>query len=462
MKYISICGMLVLSLLQPIVYGQTLDTQIESLIAAKLPHATIGVLIKNAHNGQIIYSKNADKLLIPASSIKLFTAAAALYQLPKNYRFTTQLSQNNHNFYFTFSGAPDFTTENLLQLLAALKETGTTMIAGDIVLDMSRFKEPYYTAGSSYDDLGWYYSAPETALILNENAVAFDFKTGKNLGSPVQINPKIPHNGVTIINELFSTDAETEQNHCSLHVESMPNNTLRLFGCLAMSQQPVTMRLAVPDPLLLAIEVIRAYLKSNHIDLHGQIVSGKTPPNAKIVAQVESADLEHLLNQLLKESDNLYASSITRVLGDTVTGEGSTQQGAFAIKKILTEHTHVDLNQLNIADGIGTRYNFATPSQIVSLLSDLYADKDLQSSIFHLLPQAAVSGNLLNRMQKTSLEKIVFAKTGTMHDVSSLSGYIIRPNKDPLIFSIIINGINQPISVAKELEEEILERAVNL
>ena len=43
-----------------------------------------------------------------------------------------------------------------------------------------------------------------------------------------------------------------------------------------------------------------------------------------------------------------------------------------------------------------------------------------------------------------------------MHDISSLSGYIVYPDKSPLIFSIIINGINTPISTAKSVEEELL------
>ena len=59
-------------------------------------------------------------------------------------------------------------------------------------------------------------------------------------------------------------------------------------------------------------------------------------------------------------------------------------------------------------------------------------------------------------MQKTALDKHVLAKTGTMHDMSSLSGYMIDAEGSKLIFSIIINGVNQPIRRAKALEESIL------
>ena len=126
------------------------------------------------------------------------------------------------------------------------------------------------------------------------------------------------------------------------------------------------------------------------------------------------------------------------------------------MKTILSKHTHLDMSQIEIADGIGTRYNLVTPRQITVLLTDLYQDQTMQEILLDALPQAGISGTLQERMKNTVLEKIVFAKTGTMHDISSLSGFIISPEGNPLIFSIIINGVNKPISVAKTLEEEIL------
>jgi D-alanyl-D-alanine carboxypeptidase/D-alanyl-D-alanine-endopeptidase (penicillin-binding protein 4) len=114
------------------------------------------------------------------------------------------------------------------------------------------------------------------------------------------------------------------------------------------------------------------------------------------------------------------------------------------------------MTQIDLADGVGTRYNLATAEQITLLLSTIYQNKELYPLLFSALPQSGVSGSLKDRMKKTALEKIVYAKTGTMHDISSLSGYLINPNGRPIIFSIIINGINKPIGKAKAVEEQIL------
>ena len=158
----------------------------------------------------------------------------------------------------------------------------------------------------------------------------------------------------------------------------------------------------------------------------------------------------------MSDFDAKYLGSLTKELAYALTHEGTNKQGAFAIKTILSQHTHLDLSQIDIADGVGTRYNMITAELMVTLLTDLYHDSNRYPILLAALPQSGVSGTLQDRLKKTVLEKVVYAKTGSMHDISSLSGYLIRKNATPLIFSIMINGVNQPIQVAKALEDQIL------
>jgi D-alanyl-D-alanine carboxypeptidase/D-alanyl-D-alanine-endopeptidase (penicillin-binding protein 4) len=453
MPNFTLTWVLILSLLSPFVWAQSLSTKIDAIIAQQLPHATVAVLVKDAKTGQIIYRRNADKLLAPASSMKLLTAAAALYQLQPNYRFSTRLSQKGDNFYISFTGAPDFTRQNLKQLLSSLKKSAK-ILQGNIILDISRFKPPYYSGGVSYDDLGWYYAAPETAIIIDENAVTYELIPAKKLGKPIKIKAQASGQEINLINQVITVSKEQEKDHCSLNIALENNNSLRLFGCLAISDKPVIMQFAIPDPLFLAQQQIKAYLRQQ---FKGKLMMGQTPPDAKLIADCQSAELSQLVVHMLKQSDNLYANSLTRTLGYVISKEGTAKQGAFALRKIVAEHTQLDMTQVAIADGMGTRYNLISPEQMVNLLSEIYHDKTLYPLFLNALPQAGVSGTLQHRMEKTSLNKRVFAKTGTMHDISSLSGYLLSPGTSPIIFSIIINGINTPISTAKALEERILE-----
>jgi len=437
-------------------FSEAASKKINLLIQQQLPHATVGALVKDAETGEVIYSKHANKLLFPASSMKLFTAAAALYYFKPDHHFSTILSEKNNHIYLTFEGSPSLTKNDLIALIQHLKKNNITRIEGNFVLDTSRFKPPYYPQGVSYEDLGWYYAAPDTAVMLNENAETYDFISAKKRGDFIHIKSKTSQPALTLINQVKTVSQNEAKHHCDLNIEIKPHNTLRLFGCLAERAEPKRMNLAVPDPILLATNVIQQALKKNNIVLKGKIIIGRAPTDAKPIASMPSHDVSQLVTHMLKESDNLYANSLTKQLGYAFTHEGTYKQGAYAIKQILQKHTALDMNQIDLADGMGTRYNLVTPEQMVILLTALYNNKQLKPLILKALPEAGVSGTLQDRMKKTVLEGKVFAKTGSMHDISSLSGYVINPDGRKLIFSIIINGVNQPLSRAKALEENML------
>lgn len=445
----------------PLHAQEPLNTQIDNLIQQKLPHATLGILVKDAQTGQLIYSKNPEKLLAPASNIKLFTAAAALIQLTPDQQFTTTLAKKDNNYYLQFNGSPSLTKDNLIDLILTLKKNNIKQINANIILDTTRFKAPYYANGISYDDLGWYYTAPDTALMIDENTENFTVQSAAKAGLPVIIKAKSSNNNLKLINKVITVEKSTQPNQCTINIEIHPNNTLRLYGCMVINTAPKELQLAIPNPILMAKQIIHQTLMQNDIKLNGQIIKGTMPADAQRIISYHSHPITKLVQHMLQESDNLYANSLTKQLGFALTKIGSNQQGALAIKKILKEHTRLDMQQIELTDGMGTRYNLVTPQQIVLLLTHLYQDKQLRPLIMNALPQAGISGTLKDRLKKTKLEQIVYAKTGTMHDISSLSGYIVNPKGRTLVFAIVINGINRPITIAKNLEEQILLTIMN-
>lgn len=447
--------LLVACLFNHTVFAGDVSEKINALIHEQLPHATVGIHVKDAESNAVIYSKYSNKLLVPASGMKLFTAAAALYYFGPKHQFETKLSEKNQNIYLTFGGDPSLSKRDLTALIAELKNHNITHIRGNFVLDTSRFKAPYYPNGISYEDLGWYYAAPDTAVMLDENTETY-IVHAKKRGDLIQIKPKNTQPALTLINQVVTVSHEQANKHCNLDIEIKSHNTLRLYGCLAINEQPRLIYLSVPDPNLLATQRIQQALKQNNIRLDGKIITGHTPSNTKHIAHVLSPVLSDLVGHMLKKSDNLYANALTKQLGFAVMHEGNHKQGAFAITKIILQHTKLDMTQVDLADGMGTRYNLVTPKHMTDLLTAIYHDNTLRPIFFTALPKAGVSGNLQERMQKTALDKHVLAKTGTMHDMSSLSGYMIDAEGSKLIFSIIINGVNQPIRRAKALEESIL------
>ena len=438
------------------VSAQSLQQDIDSLVEKTFPQATIGIMVTDPESGQTLYERNANKFLSPASNIKLLTAAAALHHFGPDARYITTLSAANQNFYITFSGSPSFTTTDLKELISSLKDTSIKTITGNIVLDTSQFLPPYHPAGASYDDLGWYYNAPSTAIILNGNELTYDFISAKELGRPITIKTENTDAVLTLINDVQTVSKDDAKLHCNLNVETKEGNTVHLYGCLSQTEHPRKMHLAIPQPTLYAKQMIKKALKENNIVFKGNVIEGKTPAQTKFIAARQSDGLSKLVKHMLEESDNLYADSLTKHLAYSLTGQGTYKQGAFAIKKMLTEYSNMDMHQLELADGAGTRYNLVTAQQLTIFLTDVYQDKKMKQLFFSALPRMGVSGTLKDRMKETNLQNQVLDKTGSMHDISALSGYLITPTGKTLIFSMISNGIHGHLAKAKGLEEKIL------
>lgn len=445
-----------LAIYSSILQAQDLTNRLDALITQQLPQATVGIVVKEANTGRILYSKNAKKLLSPASVTKLFTAAGALYQLKPDYHFFTTLAKKDANYYLVFTGSPSLTIEELKTLLLPLKNNGIKSIKGNIVVDTSHFSLPNFSSADSYDDLGWYYTAPVSAVILNGNMAAYTLKSAEKSGLPIHLNPKSLEPKIKIINNVMTVDKTTMPYPCSLNIEVKSDNTLRLYGCWDIKRKPQTMRFALMDPLKVVESIILKTLNASGVSFKGHILQGKTPSDATIIARLPSADLIQLITHMLQESDNLYANSLFKELAYVVMGQGSFQQGALAIKHILKQYTQVDTEQIVLEDGAGGRYNLVTAEQVVVLLTDLYRDQVMQPLMFRALAQSGLSGSLKERMKHTVLEGKVYAKTGTMHDISSLSGYLFTANDRVVIFSILINGINKPIPIVKKVEEQML------
>src|SRR5262249_49846280 len=142
------------------------------------PNATIGVFVKSMRNAQSMYSHNSYQPLVPASTMKVLTAEAALLFLKPEYRFTTQLLTDaksvkdgvlQGNLYIVLSGDPSLTYNDLLDLLLNLKTQQITGIAGNVYIDNTAYDQRFYGPNWEWKDKSYCYAAPISASIINHN-----------------------------------------------------------------------------------------------------------------------------------------------------------------------------------------------------------------------------------------------------------------------------------------------------
>lgn len=447
---------------------QDFPNQINTLIAKTMPNADVGIAITDAKTGKVLYQHNGYQAFSPASNVKLLTASASLYELGPNYRYKTMLITNKRQFknntlysnlYFDFSGDPTVTLKTIKNLIKSLKKDGVKKITGNIVLDGSHFSLPNYAPGISYDDISWNYAAPISAFMVNQNALYFQIRPSDTLGKIAKVYTTA--NGRRYAQLLPSTvktvTYQKSMRRCSLLVNVSDHNVFQLGGCWPISGHARGLKLAIRNPFLFTKKIIVDDIKKQGINFTGKVIQGKTPDHLDMIAEYKSPKLRTLLVTMMKESNNIYAESLTKTLGAVKYGNGSFQRGVTAIESILHHKTGIDFNKSRLADGAGaSRYDLVTPMQFTRLLYVIYQNSDLRDLFMSTLPDAGANGTLRERMTSFDIKNYVTAKTGTMAGVSSLSGYIKTEHDQTLIFSIIVNHIVGSVNRARNFQDQLL------
>ncbi len=440
---------------------------LDNILKEAANQVQIGIQVTDLTNGQTVYEKNAARTYTPASNQKIITAAAGLWYLGPDYRFKTRIyrtlgdvhhGQFEGNIVIKFAGDPELTIPDLSQLILALaKQEGISDIHGDLIIDQSLYGEHNFGPGWTLDDIQHCFSAPIGANILNQNCIRLGVAPGNTVNSPITILPNHTNAYISLINHATTQSQKTAG--CYLQLKTTSHNHYILEGCLPLKAKPQAFSMAVEDPTAFAREVITRLLAQHHIRLQGQIKTEVTNHRLKLIAEHQSAPLIHYIQDMLKKSDNLISDSLFKKLGSLYFKEqGSWSKGSKAIKHILRDKANMMPFSGMIADGSGlSRYNLTSPQQLVHLLEKIYQSPTLAPLFIEALPIAGIDGTLKYRMNTSETRGKVKAKTGTMANITALSGFIYTKNQKVLAFSIMINGIVGSTVPYRLLTDQICE-----
>ena len=179
--------------------------------------------------------------------------------------------------------------------------------------------------------------------------------------------------------------------------------------------------------------------------------AGLTPPEATVLASVVSPPMERLLRLTNKPSDNFFAEMLLKDLAHLAGGVGTTARGA----RVATSFARRLGARPRLVDGSGlARGNRASPYSVVRLLSAMYRRDDFDPFV-DSLPIAGQDGTLFDRMRRSSARYRCRGKTGTLSNVSALSGYCEAETGDNYAYSILMNGV-YPTS-ARRLQDRMLQ-----
>jgi len=464
----------------------SIRTSVEDAIGDRVFDGALwGVVVADVSTGQTLYARNASLNVTPASNMKLFTSAAALETLGPEFRYTTTLYRGGPvvdgvlqgPLIVRGSGDPSFggrdqpdPTAIFRQWADSLRAAGIREIQGAIVGDDNVFDDASLGRGWSVDDTPYAYAAEIGGLVFNRNKIDLTVR-GQRPGMPGLVTwAPMKTSYVTVVNRSRTSAPGTrtdEEYRRDLGTNTIYVNTTVPPGGIEREELTVT------NPTLYFGHVFREVLLDEGITVRGaaldvddiplppQYDDGSLTPTATYT----SPPLRDLVATINEESDNLYAEQILRTLAvrvapDTLDApKGSAERGAFVVKSVMA-NASIDTSRVQVADGSGlSRHNLVSPQDISRLLTYMWShpNRAVRRSFLEGLPLGGRDGTIQYRFRGNApAARNVRAKTGTLSNVSALSGYVSTPSGTTLAFTLLCTHHTTRSSYVRRAQDEIV------
>jgi D-alanyl-D-alanine carboxypeptidase/D-alanyl-D-alanine-endopeptidase (penicillin-binding protein 4) len=432
-----------------------------------------GMLVTDASTGEVLYARNADSYFTPASDAKLFTTALALATLGPDYRIRTTIAASgaldasgllsgdlvlvgrgdanlsNRIFPYDKKVERDGPPEKVLAEFAdAVAARGVKEITGDVVGDDSLFQPERFPSGWTVDDLLWPYGAAVSAIAVNDNTFLLELRPGERDADPAMFTVE-PATDFYTIENLIRTGARGSEEKLAVAREP-GSHLIRISGTMPLGGQPRKLTIAVEEPAEFAARLLLHLLESRGIHVRGvsrarhavdPLLAGTDRPPENILGEHTSLPLAEDIRLVNKNSLNLHAELLLR-LAAYEKAQALTYEEALKFAANFFTTAGIANGDVVLTDGSGlSRRDLVTPRAIVQILN--YAATQPWGELYRSsLPVAGEDGTLSDRMKNTPAAGHVFAKTGTVEHVVSLSGYATSQRGAHIIFSILGNNNN--------------------
>nr|WP_279191790.1 D-alanyl-D-alanine carboxypeptidase/D-alanyl-D-alanine-endopeptidase [Bacteroides intestinalis] len=447
---------LVLSLLFiPVtVWGQNtaakgLSSRLDTLIKYQLPvGSNVGISIYDLTDGKSLYTYQADKLSRPASTMKLLTTITALSHPDADDPFKTEvwyqgvIEQDTlkGDLYVVGGYDPEFDDEALDSLVNAVSCFPFSVISGHVYGDVSMKDSIYWGSGWAWDDTPASYQPYLSPLMLNKGLVTVTASPGER-GHLASLDCVPASSYYTVTNETksrtpaagrFGVSRDWLQNGNNIvvkgNVEGKRTGMVNIYSSRDFFMHTFLERLQAKG---IQCPVNYAFNELQKDSLSVQI------------ALLETA-IQDVINQIMKESDNLNAEALLCRLGAQATGKKhiSDEDGLSVIRKQI-KALGEDPDYYKLADGCGlSNYNYISPNLLIAFLKFAYSRTDVFQKLYKALPIGGVDGTLKYRMKRgTPSYKNVHAKTGSFTAINCLAGYLRTTNGHEIAFAIMNQNV---------------------
>jgi D-alanyl-D-alanine carboxypeptidase/D-alanyl-D-alanine-endopeptidase (penicillin-binding protein 4) len=460
----------------------TLNDEVARTIAThRFGGAHVGVSIIDMDGGAILANIHGNDPFTPASNMKLLTSGAALMVLGPDFAFKTEIIRDGDRLIVKGDGdpaladpevlkesQPKLTVNDVLSALAgAVTKAGMTDVK-EIIIDDRVFDREYVHPTWPPQNLDRPYSAEICGLNFHANVMAFfPGPSPQGPGSPPTFSMEPDANWLHV--DVRARTVADGKNSVSVSREDENHFVLR-GDVRFQTQAPVEVTLH--DPAAFFGRLFAQQLASSGVHI-AKASAGDDEPAVRLADPTEKfqgktiavvrtpiADVLHRCNT---DSENLYAESLLKRMGNAVTKEpGSWNNGAAVLRMTITQHLGAEAAAATtILDGSGlSRGNLVTPATFTRWLGELANNPQTRDVYTNSLAYPGV-GTLRSRFRNAKLVNQVRGKSGFIDGVRCLSGYVINSGGHRVCYSVMVNDITNDDETrdALELHEEVVKIA---
>lgn len=457
--------------------AQSVSPEVKQLIKNSSADNAYWSLTVRDSTGTVLEAYNAEKLIRPASNLKLLTSATVLDELGPGYTYKTRMYGMGKQVGDTWQGSiifrgmgdpsisGTFYNEDRLYVLdefyQALKEQGISKIEGNLIGNDAYFDSKPYPDGWSWDDLSFYYAVPINALSFNNNTVDLTVYANGDVGDTPAIEWfPFDTDYVEFVNNQTITPAKATYDE--YYQRLLGTNTIILGSTLPQGYVEKE-ELSISNPPLYFLDTIKKYFEDGGIEVKGHLIVESNvhdwdAASHKQLGVHESHPLSDLLEQLNKESSNFYAEMLLKTAAaEHFNTQGSTELG-ISLMESFAATVGINTSDLSISDGSGMSATNLISTCDLSRLLVAMSEHQYFDAFRNSLPIAGRDGSLEHRFNNTALEGRLRAKTGYVSGVRALSGYLKTKSNKTLIFSIATNHYTVDTSYIDSIQEAILAK----
>jgi serine-type D-Ala-D-Ala carboxypeptidase/endopeptidase (penicillin-binding protein 4) len=436
---------------------------------ASMQHAIIGICVLDAQTGKLIFAKNEQMGLAPASTQKVVTSLAAMELLGNDFKFKTELLADgeikngvlNGNLILKGNGDPSFgswrfnstkSDEIYAQFFDAMTKAGIKKITKDICLYANHFETQATPKGWVWEDIGNYYGAGAWSLNWHENQYDIAFQPNQVVGglaSVANVDPAFAKDDVTFINEMKTGEAGSGDNG---YIFFPPNSNVGfLRGSIPAGQKYFTISGAMPDGSYMGLKQFANYCSKRKLAIDGLSQSNNYQTFLQSKNQFELAALKNIFTYnspsfdslnywFLHKSINLYGEAFVKAIALQKNNFGRTDSGVAVIKSFW-QQKGIDPTALNIIDGSGLSPQNRVTAYALAQVMQYARSKNNYATFVKALPD-------MNGMKM---------KDGFITGVRSFTGYAKSKSGREFSFAFIVNNFDGNPGVVREKMWKILD-----